>query len=104
MVFSYGLPALQPYDLEKAMVKKASKTDELAFEESLAQLEGIVARLEEGSLSLEESLEAFEEGMKLYRRCALVLENARQRVEKLLKEGEILTTAPIDLSGEAGEE
>ena len=86
------------------MAKKTTKTGEPAFEESLTRLEELVTRLEEGSLSLEESLEAFEEGMKLYKQCATALETARQRVEVLLKEGEKLTTSPIDLDAEPREE
>ena len=86
------------------MARKTGKSGEPTFEESLEQLEEIVSRLEEGSLSLEESLNAFEEGMKLYKRCAVVLESAHQRVERLLKEGEKLTTASIDLETEPEEE
>ncbi len=84
------------------MPKKTTK--EPPFEASLEKLEEIVTRLEEGSLDLDESLAAFEEGMKLYQRCASQLENARQRVEKLLKEGEEITTAPLGGSGDVGEE
>ena len=53
------------------------------FEEALANLEDIVKKLELGSLSLEESLLAYEEGIKLARMCAEKLESARQRVSIL---------------------
>jgi len=63
------------------------KKQSLGFEESLGKLEEIVEQLEEGDLTLEESLQAFEEGMALYRRCVEVLEKSRNRVEMLLKQG-----------------
>ena len=53
---------------------------ELPFEEALSRLEKVVDRLEQGDLELEGSLEAFEEGVKLSRRCASQLESAEQRI------------------------
>jgi len=59
------------------------------FEEQLAQLEEIVARLEDESVGLEEALELFEKGMALSRACRARLEEVEQRVERLLaQEGE----------------
>lgn len=55
------------------------------FETSLKKLEEIVRRLESGELSLEESLKAFEEGVKHAGFCASRLNEAEQRVELLLK-------------------
>ena len=57
------------------------------FEEALQQLGSIVDRLEEGDLELEAALAAFEEGVKLTRRCAGQLEEAERRVEVLVREG-----------------
>lgn len=56
----------------------------LDFEESLKQLEEIVNKMEQGQLSLEESLGAFEQGIKLTRQCQSTLKQAEQRVAKLL--------------------
>lgn len=56
------------------------------FEESLEQLEAIVEKMERGELSLEQSLEAFEKGVKLTRNCQDTLKKAEQRVTELLKE------------------
>ena len=56
------------------------------FEASLKKLEDIVKRLEGGSLSLEESLKAFEEGVRHSAFCTGKLEEAEQRVEILLKQ------------------
>ena len=55
------------------------------FEEALAELEGIVQRLEKGELALEESLAAFERGIALVRQLSQRLEEVEQRVEMLLK-------------------
>jgi exodeoxyribonuclease VII small subunit len=57
------------------------------FEQSLAELEALVARLERGELPLAESLALFEQGVALTRRCHMHLADARQRVEILLKDG-----------------
>ena len=65
------------------------------FEDNLHRLEAIVKRMESGELSLEDSLKTFEEGIRLYRLCAQKLDEAERRVEILLQEGEILTTAPF---------
>ena len=55
------------------------------FESSLKKLEEIVRKLEGGSLSLEDSLKAFEEGVKHSSFCAKKLDEAERRVEILLK-------------------
>ena len=56
---------------------------ELSFEQALARLEELVGRLEGGELSLEESLETFERGTALVRRCARQLEAAELRIVQL---------------------
>ena len=56
------------------------------FESSLAALEKIVRRLEQGDLSLEESLKLFEEGVKLSRECQERLNQAERRIEILLSD------------------
>jgi exodeoxyribonuclease VII small subunit len=58
------------------------------FETSLAALEKIVRRLEQGDLSLEESLKLFEDGVKLSRECQERLNQAERRIEVLLKDGD----------------
>ena len=65
------------------------------FEESLEKLEVIVRRMEVGEMSLEESLKAFEEGIKLSRLCARKLDEADRRVALLLKEEGELVTKPF---------
>jgi exodeoxyribonuclease VII small subunit len=70
------------------------------FDQVLTQLRGIVERLEGGNLSLEQSLAAFEEGVKLSRRGAQILDAAEARVEVLLREpGGQDRAAPLDDRG-----
>lgn len=61
---------------------------ERKFEEALQRLEEIVAALEGGDLDLEDSLGMFEEGIKLSRWCTAKLNEAEQRIEKLVQEGD----------------
>jgi len=62
-----------------------SKGD-LNLEEALEDLEQIVGKLEDGKLSLEESLVLFERGIRLVRLCSSRLESAEQRIESLTGE------------------
>lgn len=56
------------------------------FETVLKKLEEVVQRLEGGELSLDDSLKAFEEGVKYANFCARKLDEAESRVELLLKQ------------------
>ena len=56
------------------------------FESSLGELEKIVRKLEDGDLSLEESLKLFEDGVRLSRECQERLNKAERRIEILLKD------------------
>lgn len=56
-----------------------------AFEESMAELEDCVARLESGDLSLDESLQVFERGLAASRACARLLDDTRKRVQVLVE-------------------
>ena len=74
--------------------KKQAKFD---FEAALEELEELVSSMEDGELSLEESLQAFENGIKLTRECQAALKNAEQKVQVLLHEtGD---TEELDLHG-----
>ncbi len=57
------------------------------FEAAYAELEQVVARLQDGGLTLEESMALFERGTLLARRCSLQLEQAELRVRQLLADG-----------------
>ena len=56
------------------------------FEKSVEQLDTIVDRMESGELSLDESLELFEKGVKLTRECQKTLADAEIKIEKLMKQ------------------
>lgn len=73
--------------------------DVLTFEHALERLEGVVERLESGDLPLEEALAAFEEGVRLSRRCSEQLEAAERRIEVLVQEDG--SVRPFDPSGDA---
>ncbi len=62
--------------------------EKLSFEEGLENLEKLIAGLERGELTLEESLHKFKEGMELTRHCRKLLTDAEYRVEMILKDGE----------------
>ncbi len=66
----------------------APAVDDMPFEQALSELEGIVASMDDGSLSLEASLVAYKRGADLVRRCQGALEAVRQQVQVL--EGELL--------------
>jgi exodeoxyribonuclease VII small subunit len=59
----------------------------VAFEAMMTRLEELVARLERGDLSLEDSIQAFEEGIKLVKQCTSVLGEAEKRIQHLTEEG-----------------
>ena len=56
----------------------------MAFEKKLQRLEEIVGKMEEGDLSLDDSLKLFEEGVKISRQCQTQLDKAEQKVKLLL--------------------
>ena len=67
----------------------ARKKQGAGFEAALEELEGLVERMEEGELSLEESLKTYERGIELSRACQKSLDAAEQRIRILSeKDGE----------------
>ena len=61
----------------------ARKKQGVDFEAALEELEGLVERMEEGDLSLEESLKTYERGIALSRACQKSLDAAEQRIQIL---------------------
>ena len=61
---------------------------EMNFEETMEKLEAIASELENGNLSLDESLAKFEEGMKLSKKCNEIIENAEKKITILLQDGD----------------
>lgn len=70
------------------------------FEQSLKELESLVQQMEQGDLSLEDSLQAFEEGVSLTRECQSILAQAEQKVQVLMESGGELTTEPFTPEGD----
>ncbi len=66
------------------------------FEQSLAELETLVSAIEQGDLSLEQSLVAFEQGVRLTKECQQRLQDAEQRVQVLVEQNGELVTRPLD--------
>ena len=75
------------------MARKQQET--LAFEKSLKELEALVTKMEQGNLSLEESLQQFERGIQLTRNCQQALKEAEQKVEILLNKSDQDNIAPF---------
>jgi len=65
------------------MVAKKKKLD---YEAAVAELESLVARLEQGDISLEESLKLYESGVLLTRDCQEALQSAQQKVQMLIQQ------------------
>ena len=73
------------------MAGKPNKTQ--GFEAALAELEQVVADMESGKLSLEDSLAAYKRGAELLQQCRTRLEDAQQQV-RILEEGSLKTFQP----------
>ena len=81
---------------------KVQPNDEPGFDKVIENLQSVVAKLESGNLTLEESLAAYEEGVGLARRGHTLLDGAQKRVELLVRDNAgHLTTEPLD--AESGE-
>ena len=60
--------------------------EQLSFEQAVERLEEIVRQVEQGEIGLEQSIQEYERGMLLIKRCKDVLAHAEQRVEELSRE------------------
>ncbi|MCU1719362.1 exodeoxyribonuclease VII small subunit [Pseudomonas sp. 5P_3.1_Bac2] len=74
----------------------ARKKAALDFEQSLTDLQTLVERLETGELSLEDSLSAFEQGVRLTRDCQAALAQAEQKVQILMERDGEVQAEPFD--------
>ncbi len=84
------------------MSKNTAPTKGFAFERSLAELEALVQKMESGDMSLEASLEAFEQGIRLTRDCQKALSDAEQKVQQLSEANDELITEPFVGTAEQG--
>ncbi len=87
------------------MARKPAATPDASpvadFEQSMQALEDLVARMESGELSLEESLAAYERGVGLYRHCQTALEQAELRVRLLSDPAQPELGRPFDAGDDA---
>nr|WP_250884286.1 exodeoxyribonuclease VII small subunit [Glaciecola sp. XM2] len=63
--------------------------EELSFEQAMEALEDIVSKMEQGDITLEQSLQSFEKGIALARRSQTLLEQAQQKVKILTQDGQV---------------
>jgi exodeoxyribonuclease VII small subunit len=75
----------------------AANVSTLTFEAALKELEGIVARLEQGQVELEDSITLYERGQALKAHCESKLRAAEGRLESLVQSGSTLVTETTDL-------
>ena len=66
--------------------KNQDDLSKLSFEETIKELTGIVGRIEQGRIPLQDSLRQYEKGMALIKHCRAILENAEKRIEKISEE------------------
>ena len=71
----------------REVIREIAKRENLNFEESMQKLETIANELEKGNLSLDESVNKFEEGMKLSKKCNDFLESAEKKITILINNG-----------------
>ena len=84
---------------------KAKGPGERSFEEALAELEDVVAKLESGDVPLDESIELYERGIARFKRCHELLKAAEKRIEMLAGDGpKGLRIEPFDSGDEPEDE
>ena len=70
------------------MAKEEIKSDlsKLTFEQAIKELTGIVGKIEQGDIALQDSLQQYEKGMALIKHCRKILQEAEKRIEKIASE------------------
>jgi exodeoxyribonuclease VII small subunit len=70
------------------MAKEEGKNDisKLSFEQAIKELTGIVGKIEQGDIALQDSLQQYEKGMALIKHCRKILQEAEKRIEKIASE------------------
>jgi exodeoxyribonuclease VII small subunit len=90
------LSCVATFNVARVKTKPPQTNDVPDFEQSLAELEILVARLEQGDVPLEDALKTFERGVALTRQCQTALRTAQQKVEVLLARDGAEKLAPFD--------
>ena len=69
---------------------KSNENDvsKLSFEDTIKELTGIVSKIEQGQISLENSIQQYERGMTLIKHCREILSKAEQRIVKISEENQ----------------
>lgn len=81
-----------------AKTKSETPVEELSFEAALDELEGIVGRLEQGEVDLEDSIALYERGQTLKSHCEKKLKAAESRLEKIIHGANgAIGSEPVDL-------
>jgi exodeoxyribonuclease VII small subunit len=72
------------------MAKEEIKGDssKLTFEQAIKELTGIVGKIEQGEITLQDSIQQYERGMTLIKHCRKILQEAEKRIEKIAEESE----------------
>ena len=72
------------------MAEKKENNDisKLSFEQAIKKLTDIVSKIEDGQVSLEQSLAQYEQGMELIKHCRSILQKAEKKIEEISKEKE----------------
>ncbi len=80
----------------QAMAKKQNDVGKLTFEEAIRALTDIVARIESGQTSLEDSLGQYEKGMALIKHCRTILQAAEKKIDRITAESGMDDSKPAD--------
>ena len=70
------------------MAKEEAKSDagKMGFEQAIKELTGIVGKIEQGDIALQDSIQQYEKGMALIKHCRKILQEAEWRIEKIASE------------------
>ncbi len=69
-----------------AKSKNQNDINKLSFEQAIKELGGIVQKIEQGEIALQDSLSQYERGMALIKHCRGILQKAEKRIEKISEE------------------
>lgn len=89
---------------KKSTKSKTTAPDQASFEDSLESLHGVVEQLEDGQLSLSDSLSQYEQGVKHLKNCHAALKEAERKIELLVKIDKDGNLATQDFDDSATEE
>jgi exodeoxyribonuclease VII small subunit len=78
----------------------------LTFEQALEQLEQIVAEIEQGKVSLEDSIEKYAQGVRLIKQCRSIMDSAEKKIQLLAQgaDGQVEIEGELDEPGESPED